>query len=177
MYRIGIASGHSKRASDGQMWEYQRCIQVVETLRGLLNDSGFQPLPAPAASYEMDNDRALMSKVQFMNRVRVDLTIEVHLNAGGGDYSTCIYFDKGDGGYFSDEGKQLATDISDQFAAAFRWPTIGARPQSYFDRSLAFLRGTTMPAVISEAGFYDHDEQRAYFETRRTFRNDKQHYR
>ena len=167
MHRIGIASGHSKRATPDQVWEYQHCIQVVEVLHGLLNRSGFQSLPAPTAYYEMDNDRALMAKVQYMNQLRVNLAIEVHLNASGGDYSTCIYFDKEDRGYFSDEGKQLATDITDQFAAAFRWRTIGARGQSYFDRSLAFLRDTAMPAVITEAGFYDHDEQRAYFETRR----------
>ena len=55
--------------------------------------------------------------------------------------------------------------ICGQFQAGLPWRSIGARAQSYFQRSLAFLNSTHMPAVIIEPAFKDKDEQRTWAES------------
>ena len=56
----------------------------------------------------------------------------------------------------------MAEDTCGQFQAGLPWKTIGAKPQSNFHRSLAFLNDSRMPAVISEPTFKDNDIQRSW---------------
>ena len=76
-----------------------------------------------------------MGKIEFFNQHRVDLAVELHLNAGGGDYSTAIYWDHEDG-RSSGGGSRLASALCTQLRTAFPWRSIGAQPQSYFRRLL-----------------------------------------
>ena len=96
-------------------------------------------------------------KDSTVQQIELDVALELHLHGGGGDYSTAIYWDNK--GAKSSAGKTLADDICAQFQAGLSWHTIGAKPQSYFQRSLAFLNDTRMPAVIIEPAFKDNDIQ------------------
>ena len=105
--------------------------------------------------YDLDNNASLRSKIQLFNESEVEIALELHLNGGGGDYSTAIFWNDPETAAFSDRGCQIAIAICEQFAAGLPWKSIGARAQSYFQRSLAFLNRTTMPAVIIEPAFKD----------------------
>ena len=112
--------------------------------------------------YELDNNDALRRKVEYFNDANVDLAIELHLNGGGGNYSTVIAFDsnKQISARALDPGKAIAH----AFQAIYPWPSIGLRGQSYFNRTLYFLEKTRMPALILEPGFLDNPAHRKVFD-------------
>ena len=64
----------------------------------------------------------------------------------------------------SEKGKKCAEEICKEFRV-LPWRTIGAKPQSYFDRTLYFLNNCHAPAVIVEPSFKDLPKQRAFMET------------
>ena len=163
--RCGIAAGHSANTEGERQWEWQRCHLVQAHLVDLLTWAGHEPVVPDDTIDELDNDTALIEKIRFVNERRVDMALELHLNAGGGDYSTCLYWDDVEG-YFSESGKQLAVEIAEQFKTAFPWRCIGAKGQTYFDRKLAFLHKTNMPAVITECAFKDDPSHRTSMETK-----------
>ena len=163
--RLGIASGHSANTEGERLWEWRRCRAVEQCLVDLLRQAGHEVVLPTQAIYQLDNDSALWRKIRFFNERRVDIAIELHLNAGRGDYSTCLYWDDEEG-YFSEQGKQLAVEIAEQFKTAFPWRALGAKGQTYFERALAFLHKTNMPATITECAFKDDPSQRAYMETK-----------
>lgn len=160
--KIGLAAGHSGRTEGERLWEYRLCRRAEVALTRSLQGCRHEVISPMGSMYDMVNDVALREKIGWFNRNKVDIAVELHINAGGGEYSTVIYEDD------SVDGKRLAQCISTQliwlknFA---KWTSIGARPQSYFNRSLAFLRDTKMPAVIVEPGFKDNNAQRAFFDT------------
>ena len=159
--KIGLASGHSRNTDIPQrLFEWERCAVAETPLFQLLAAAGHDVVQLHNQTYDLENDPALKSKIRLFNVAEVDMAFELHLNAGGGDYSTAIYWDHD--GAFSGAGKQIAEDLCAQFQAGLPWRTIGAQPQSYFHRSLAFLNDTYMPAVIVEPAFKDNDEQRSW---------------
>ena len=165
MLSVGLIAGHSTQGSAERVWEHERCKAATASLATLLTTAGFACLTVSPDIYSLDNDAALIEKIRFVNERRVDMALELHLNAAGGDYSTCLYWDDEEG-YFSESGKQLAVEIAAQFKAAFPWRSIGAKGQTYFDRRLAFLHKTNMPAVITEAAFKDDPSHRTSMETK-----------
>ena len=159
--KIGIASGHSCNTNNPQrLFECKRCAEAEIVLVQLLGAAGHDVVQPAGELYDLENDPALQAKIQLFNETDVDVALELHLNGGGGDYSTAIYWDNE--GRESSSGKMLAGDLCAQFQAGLPWRTIGARPQSYFQRSLAFLNNTRMPAVIVEPAFKDNDVQRPW---------------
>ena len=166
MLTIGLTAGHSHQADPELAWEHERCRAATEGLEELLAKAEFACVSVPPEVYELDNDAALFEKIRCFNERRVDVALELHLNAGGGDYSTCLYWDDEEG-YFSEPGKQLAVEIAEQFKAAFPWRGIGAKGQTFFDRRLAFLGKTDMPAVITEVAFKDEPSHRTYMASKR----------
>ena len=163
--RIGIAAGHSRDATPEQIWENGRCRLVVVELQRLLDAAGFDCYCTPEELYGLPNDEALLRKIDFLNTTQCELAVELHLNAGGGNYSTALYWGKEDAG--SEAGHRLAVAINDQFELTLPWRSIGPRTQYQMGRSLAFLNKTTMTSVIPEPGFKDHEEQRAFFNSAR----------
>ena len=160
--RIGVASGHSRNTDIPQrLFEWERCTKAETVLVQLLAAAGHAIVQPDGHVYGLENNPALRSKIQVFNEADVDLALELHLNGGGGDYSTAIFWDHEGGGH-SGAGKRIAEDLCGQFQAGLQWKTIGAKPQSYFQRSLAFLNDSHMPAVIIEPAFKDNDIQRAW---------------
>ncbi|MFC1526771.1 N-acetylmuramoyl-L-alanine amidase [Candidatus Latescibacterota bacterium] len=161
--RIGLAAGHSARTEGERLWEWKRCRKVQSRLGELLVYGGHHPVVPPRELYQLDNDAALAAKIAYFNQRRVEVAVELHLNAGGGQYSTCLYWSDGED-HHSEPGKELAGHVARQLALAFPWRSIGPRSQGHMGRQLAFLGETTMPAVIVEPAFVDDPEQRAYLE-------------
>jgi N-acetylmuramoyl-L-alanine amidase len=165
---IGLCAGHSRNTTGERLWEWQHCAQVQQRLSTILMDCGHQVVVPPLEYWQMDNDTALKNKVRLFNRRQVDLAIEIHVNSGGGKYSTVLYWDKD--GKFSPGGRQLAQCISNQFASMKRiissWKAAGPRSQSSMGRNLYFLNETHMPSVITEMGFKDAPEQREFFDSK-----------
>lgn len=160
---IGIAAGHSGNTVGERLWEYLRCRDVVLEVKTLCWALGHDVFVVPQHVHEMENDDALSAKIEHFNSYPLDVSVEVHLNAGGGQYSTTIYWAKGSG--VSKVGKRIAQGINDEYT--FPWRTIGARPQTYFNKQYKFLRKCKAPAIITEGGFYDHSEHREYMLTDR----------
>ena len=167
MIPIGIAPGHSSHPDNThqQRYEHAVCRRVVARLGILLGWAGYRPMIPPEALLQLPNDGALKAKIQYYKDLSPQIALEVHLNAGGGSYSTAIFYDTPKGAY-STPGQRLAQCCAAEFKGAFPWKSIGARGQTYFGRTLAFLAQTPMPAVIVEAGFQDHAEQRAELESK-----------
>lgn len=159
---IAVYAGHSQATEGSRHYEWERCAAAAYTLIDLCARARFDPIPLPPDIYTADNNTALRRKVQHTNDHRATLAVELHLNAGGGNYSTAIYWDNGEG-VASGAGERLAAAICKQFQS-LPWRTVGAQPQSYFNRSLYFLNETNCPAVIVEIGFKDNPEHLAYID-------------
>lgn len=158
--KIGIAAGHGRKgAEEPRLWEIDRCIPACKTAVGLLADSGFDVVTPPENIYELENNVALRKKVALFNDEKVDLSVEIHINAGGGNYSTSLFWDKPSGAR-SNEGRLIAKSIEQQFDAVCPWRSNGPKGQSYYGRELYFLGKTNHPSVITEIGFKDFDSHR-----------------
>jgi len=168
--KIGICAGHGKLgAEEPRLWEIDRCIPALAQAFSMLKTAGIDVVtPNPRkrrglyheSIYELNNDDALVKKVKFFNEEKCDLSVEIHINAGGGNYSTCLYWDKKDTGKFSAVGKAVAEEIEEQFDNVTPWRSNGAKGQSSYGRSLYFLNKTNHPSVITEIGFKDFDSHR-----------------
>jgi len=155
--RIGIAAGHSLKSEGERLYEFQRCQAAVNHLLAIGAQSTLTFTPVPSAIHHMANNEALRAKVQFFNAQAVDLALELHLNAAGGNYSTTIYY--------NDDATQARTAgslVENALDAGLPWPSIGPQPEAYFQRgfSFYFLRATRMPALLLEPGFKDTPSHR-----------------
>ena len=162
---IAIAAGHTAHPDDTESHrgEWERCRAAQEILHDLLAKAGHQVVVPAQAVYELPAPTSLKTRVQRFNAAKADLAVELHLNAGGGRYSTVLYWDAGGTGKASLLGRAAASRVTQMFSAGLPWKTIGARPQSYFGRSLYFLNRTTMTSIILEPGFKDNATHSALF--------------
>jgi N-acetylmuramoyl-L-alanine amidase len=152
--KIGICAGHGRLgAVQTRIWEMDRCVPALSQAFAMLKSAGINVVTPNPSIYDLDNDDALVKKVEFFNEENCDLSVEIHINAGKGNYSTCLYWDKGE--KHSIVGKEVASEIEKQFESVTTWKSIGAKPQSYFSRGLYFLNKTNHPSVITEIGFKD----------------------
>jgi len=151
--KIGLAAGHSRITTGPRFWEWERCSATVVQLDLMLRKMGHTVILPPSELYNRGNNQALMGKIRFFNGQSFDLLLELHINAGGGDYSTAIFYEKN--GVGSPIGSQAAHHICEYFRVFFPWRTIGAKPPSYFNKTLGFIDKTHWPAVITEVGFKD----------------------
>ena len=125
----------------------------------MLRECGHDVRPAPEALYDMTNDASLRRRVKFFNGAETDFNVELHLNAGGGTYSTTIYYPGSSGGF------NLASDIEVMVDALLPWQSIGEQNQDYFNRNLHFLMATSAPSVIVEPCFKDDEEQAEWIDS------------
>ena len=161
MARIGIAAGHTRRTDGERLYEHQRCHMAAEVVADLARMAGHEVVVVPEQVYDLTNDASLRRRVQLFNHAATDYNIELHLNAGGGSYSTTIFFPG------SEEGEYLATDIEDAVHLVCPWKSIGQQDQTYFDRNLHFLMSTRAPSVIVEPGFKDNVMHREWMDSDR----------
>jgi len=158
--RIGIAPGHSLLATPPQTYEHQRCLEVVARLAPMLRDAGHDV--ATPIFGDQPNDSALRAKVKYLNDVAVDCAVELHLNAGGGDYGLAVYW--GVRNSYSLRGQRLARYLSMGMHALPH----GSPPDDKFPipqhvramhqlqrGSLYFLAATHAPSVLVEPAFMD----------------------
>ena len=161
---IGIAAGHSDHEENNEFRqeEHEHCRAAADRLGAFLDEAGFDVALTPADIYELDNNDALRAKVDYFNGAGVDLAIELHLNGGGGNYSTVIAYDSNK--QISARALAPGKAIAQAFQAIYPWSSIGLRGQSYFNRTLYFLEKTRMPALILEPGFLDNPAHRKVFD-------------
>jgi len=157
--KIGMCAGHGRLgAEEPRLWEIDRCIPALTQAFSMLKTAGMDVVTPNPSIYELDNDDALVKKVKFFNEENCDISVEIHINAGGGNYSTSLFWDKGEKS--SVAGEAMAKIIEQQFDSVTPWRSLGAKPQSYFGRGLYFLNKTNHPSVITEIGFKDNDAHR-----------------
>lgn len=101
--------------------------------------------PAPK-TLKSDKDRLNWS-VAEANKIKADIHIAIHTNAGGGSGAESIYYS--DGPKYA-AGKKLAKCIQSKLATIFKDRGI------YSNKNLKETRGTNKPAVICECGFHDY---------------------
>lgn len=158
--RIGIAAGHSERCKGEMLWEHERCREAAWELECLLIMGSDYEVISSRPFWQRPNATALKAKVGRFNTEKADLAIELHLNAGGGDYSLVLHHRT------STAGARLAMCVSTQFKAAFPWRQMPADSgHGFTGRKLAFLTNTHMPAIITEPGFMDCPEHRELMES------------
>ena len=104
-----------------------------------------------------------ISKVGQLNAAECDCAIELHLNAGGGNYSRAYYW--GNGTTSSVEGLLLARRLHLNKMVVNPSRDLPPQKQSDIPRSLYFLNNTHMPSVIYEPAFMDHPEHKEYIES------------
>lgn len=167
MALVGLSVGHSAHPEnpETQIYEYAQCVAPIRLAGQLIAAAGIPVLNIEQDTYELRNDAALISKVAQLNKGEATIAIELHLNAGGGDYSRAYYW--GDGNNASVEGLLLARRL--HLAKMVTAPPRSEPPQKQSDipRSLYFLNETKMPAVIYEPAFYDNAEHKKYIESDR----------
>lgn len=137
-----ISSGHGLyvRGASGVLDEVNEARKVVDTLTQLINKSGHK-----AISFHDNTSRSqsqnLGTIVSFHNGKARDIDVSVHFNAGKGKGVEVLYYD----------AKELAAKVSLAISKASGLIDRGAKQR----KELAFLRGTTKPAILIEVCFVD----------------------
>lgn len=156
---IGIAAGHSSISDTPQDTEHAQCLRALKVLERLLLTAGHDvSIPLESAVGHLSNDAALRRKVEVFNARRVDLAIELHLNAGGGDYGLMMYHATGPAGAvrYSPAGSALASHLAEAFAWCGPVSDTRSRSEIAVGRGgLHMLDRTIAPAVIVEPAFMD----------------------
>ena len=125
MMRIGLSAGHSALTEGERLWEWRQCRVVQERVSEILHWAGHLVIVPPRSLYQQDNDTSLNARVEFFNSRQVEIAIDLHVNAGGGNYSTCLYWDD-DAGSFSERGKMLRISVKTTTRFGSKLPLIGA---------------------------------------------------
>jgi N-acetylmuramoyl-L-alanine amidase len=99
-----------------------------------------------------DVNVALDTRYEIANRWGADVFMSVHTNASGGRGLEVLYG--------KENAKQFALDLVDTLHDATGWP-IRRGNGLWYRPGVAVLRGTNMPAVLSECGFIDYLEESA----------------
>lgn len=95
-------------------------------------------------------DNRLPEKVDFTNRIKYDLALDLHLNACNTEArgSECLYWST------SEKSKVYAHCINSSMNHTVNRPL---KPITFNERGSFFLHKTICPAVIVEAAFIDND--------------------
>lgn len=106
-----------------------------------------------------DWNQGLYSKINMANNNNVDLALDIHFNAGGGDGAEV--FATYSGGYGTTLGANILAELEKigQNSRGVKYKTENGK--DYF----GFIRETNMPAVIVECGFLDNKTDRKLFDT------------
>ena len=127
--------------------EADHCKIIAKELKKVLDNDKLVKayLIGDAPALRNDKERLKWS-ISQSNKIKADLHVAIHTNAGGGDGTECIYYSN-DGKYAT--GNLAAHAINEALAGLFY------ERKPYPNKNLAELNGTNCPAVIIEAGFHD----------------------
>lgn len=127
--------------------EADHCKIIAGELKKVLDKDSlvYAYLIGDAPALKNDKERLKWS-ISQSNKIKADLHVAIHTNAGGGDGTECIYYSD-DKKYAT--GKTAALCINKELTELF----FGRK--CYANKNLAELNGTNCPAVIIEAGFHD----------------------
>lgn len=90
---------------------------------------------------------SLRTRCRIANEGDADLMVSIHVNAGGGTGSEVLIIDRGG------KAEECANIIAPLLAEAGAWPNRGVKVQNLY-----VLRETKMPAILTENGFIDHEQ-------------------
>ncbi|ADY55113.1 cell wall hydrolase/autolysin [Syntrophobotulus glycolicus DSM 8271] len=156
MFKVCIDPGHNETGADRGA-RYKDLAEEILTLKiaklvkqGLEAQGNFtvimtregQTVNGPATTL-LDS---LRTRCSIANNAGADLLVSIHINAGKGTGSEVLVY--GTGGKAEVCGKIMAPLIAD----AGSWTNRGVKVQN-----IQVLRDTTMPAILTENGFIDND--------------------
>lgn len=101
-----------------------------------------------------DENDPVQQETNEANDSGADIAVSFHTNAGGGDGSETFYYTK------NPDGKRLA-ELCEKHVKAIGQNSRGIKSGN----RLYFIRNTTMPAVLCECAFIDHDEDNNIIDT------------
>lgn len=152
---IGVGHGGADPGAVGYLVEEDINLQMALACKKYLEAAGVET----KISRETDKEVSVAEKVKQANEFGADLALDIHNNAGGGDgaevfHSICY-----------GEGKELADNILKELEAIGQ-NSRGAKTKKGANGDYyAFVRNTTMPAVITEGVFVDNKADAAQADT------------
>lgn len=161
MFKICLDPGHNEIGTDTGA-SYQDLLEQVLTLKiaskvkeGLEAQQGKFTVIMTREGQAVDGPYAtlydsLHTRCQIANNANADLFISIHINAGGGTGSEVLIY--GSGG----KAEECANIMAPLIADAGAWYNRGVKVQN-----VQVLRETNMPAILTENGFIDNDQDHA----------------
>lgn len=156
--KVLVASGHGGSdpgAVSGTFKEKVLNLVVAKACGNELKKYNLELIMARTTDW----NQGLYSKINMANDNNVDLALDIHFNAGGGDGAEV--FATYSGGYGTTLGNNILDELEKigQNSRGVKYKTENG--VDYF----GFIRETTMPAVIVECGFLDNKTDRKLFDT------------
>lgn len=165
MKYVIIDSGHNertagKRSFDGTLREYKFNLDVSKRLSEILRKHGIKTMILQTEFADSKAD--VNGRVNVANKEKPDIFVSMHANAFGTTWNDangyeifCFGTDK------NSEGYKLAEAVHDEVIKA-----IGLKDRGIKDgKHLGVIRGTNMPAVLNEFGFYTNKAELALMQT------------
>lgn len=157
MFKVCIDAGHNEVGADigarsKNLLEEVLTLKIAKLVKQGLEAQGKftvimtrdgQTVNGPATTL-LDS---LRTRCRIANEAKADLFVSIHINAGGGTGSEVLIYAAG--GKAETCAKILAPLIAD----AGSWTNRGVKVQN-----VHVLRETTMPAILTENGFIDRDQ-------------------
>lgn len=143
---IGVGHGGKDPGAVGYIREEDVNLAMAKACRDFLKAHGVET----KISRETDTEVSVATKVSQANAWKADLALDIHNNAGGGDgaevYHSIVY----------GTGKTLSDNILEEMKKIGQNSRGSKTKKGTNGDYFAFIRNTTMPAVITEAVFVDN---------------------
>lgn len=141
--------GYDPGAVGNGLQEKDLTLDICLKLKSLLEYNGINSILtregdyAPGQQSNLNGD--LSARVKIAEAAKADLFVSVHINAGGGTGAEVLI--SGTGG----RAETAANKVLPYLVQVGGWANRGVKTQNVF-----VLKGTSMPAILTENGFIDH---------------------
>lgn len=153
LVKVFIDPGHGGSdvgASANGLMEKDLVLNIALSLRDQLEDN-YQGV-STNLSRTTDTDVSLEERASLANEWGADYFVSIHVNAGGGEgFESYIW-----SGTFEnkEETERLRSIVHDEIVERMDWRDRGKKEANYH-----VLRETEMPAVLTENGFIDNEQE------------------
>ena len=147
--RLCIDPGHGGSDPGGTGYGKQEKNIVLDISYAMMHQATARGLQA-ILTRTGDKDVPINVRYEIANHWGADLFMSVHTNASGGRGIECLYGKERD--------KSLAAMLSAELCRVTGWP-MRRGDGTWYRPKVGVLRGTLMPAVLSECGFIDVPEE------------------